>query len=226
MQFLMYPILTSRVDIYQLASQASWSLSTPACRCKYMLKLESFNSLIKKWGCIVHKHILSNIIRLQKRYSKTCLKRPLSKSPKIGWQDQLSLNAGQKYCRMLQGELSAILSTFIKLPFVNKIIVLSIFEWFLKTGFIVLHLGLDCGTWSAFNVQVNGTTTDITHLFYHAMIVHVLFYYVPFFQQDGPPKPRQTWSNSEDNDNIYNKKPIIKRRTVPIVPPSQDEEGE
>ena len=33
-------------------------------------------------------------------------------------EDQLSLNAGQKYCRMLQGEHSAILLTFIKLPFV------------------------------------------------------------------------------------------------------------
>ena len=42
-------------------------------------------------------------------YSKTCLKRPLSKRPKMGFQDQLSLNAGQKYCRMLQGEHSAIL---------------------------------------------------------------------------------------------------------------------
>ena len=41
--------------------------------------------------------------------------------------DQLSLNAGQKYCRMLQGEHSAILSTFIKLPFVIKIFVLSFF---------------------------------------------------------------------------------------------------
>ena len=30
-------------------------------------------------------------------YSKTCVKRPLSKRPKIGFQDQLSLNAGQKY---------------------------------------------------------------------------------------------------------------------------------
>ena len=33
------------------------------------------------------------------KYSKTCLKQPLSKRPKIGFQDQLSLNAGQKYCR-------------------------------------------------------------------------------------------------------------------------------
>ena len=33
-------------------------------------------------------------------YSKTCLKQPLSKRPKMGFQDQLLLNAGQKYCRM------------------------------------------------------------------------------------------------------------------------------
>ena len=55
----------------------------------------------------------------------------------IDFQDRLSLNAGQKYCRMLQGEHSAILSTFIKLPFVIKIFVLSIFEWPFKTGFTV-----------------------------------------------------------------------------------------
>ena len=45
--------------------------------------------------------------------------------------------AGQKYCRMLQGEHSAILLTFIKLPLVINIFVLSIFEWPLKTGFTV-----------------------------------------------------------------------------------------
>ena len=38
---------------------------------------------------------------------------------------------------MLQGEHSAILSTFIKLPFVIKISVLSIFEWPLYTGLTV-----------------------------------------------------------------------------------------
>ena len=53
-------------------------------------------------------------------YSKTCLKQPLKKED----QDLLSLNAGWKYCRMLQGEHSAILSTFIKLPFFIKIFVL------------------------------------------------------------------------------------------------------
>ena len=72
-------------------------------------------------------------------YSKTCLKRSLKKKTNIGFQGQLSLNAGQKYCRMLQGEHSAILSTFIELLFVSKIFVLSIFEWPLKTGFTVLH---------------------------------------------------------------------------------------
>ena len=40
----------------------------------------------------------------QKRlnYSKTCLKWPLKKETNIGFQERLSLNAGQKYCRMLQ----------------------------------------------------------------------------------------------------------------------------
>ena len=91
-------------------------------------------------------------------YSKICLKQPL-----IGFQDLLSLNAGQKYCRMLQVksivecskyrlmqvksiaecsplEHSAILLTFIQLPFVMKIFVLSIFGWSFKTGFTVCSL--------------------------------------------------------------------------------------
>ena len=38
---------------------------------------------------------------------------------------------------MLQGEHSAILSTFIKLPFSIKTFVLHIFEWLLQTGFTV-----------------------------------------------------------------------------------------
>ena len=59
------------------------------------------------------------------------------KRPKIGFQDQLLFNAGQKYCRMLQGMHSAILLAFIKQPFVTEVFVLSIFEWPLKTGFAV-----------------------------------------------------------------------------------------
>ena len=72
-------------------------------------------------------------------YSKTFVKWPLSKRPKIGFHNQLSLlNAGQKYCRMQQGEHSAILLTFIKLPFVIKIFVLSILKWPFYKGFTVI----------------------------------------------------------------------------------------
>ena len=63
----------------------------------------------------------------------------LSKDRKIGFQDRLSLNAGQKYCRMLQGEHSAILLTLIKLSFVILIFVLSIFECPFYTVFTVFH---------------------------------------------------------------------------------------
>ena len=70
---------------------------------------------------------------------------------KICFQDRLLLNAGQKYCRMLTREYSAILSTFIMLPFVILIFVLSVFEWSLKTGFTVHipsnSLGPDHARW-------------------------------------------------------------------------------
>ena len=58
-------------------------------------------------------------------YSKTCVKRP-----KIVFQDQLSLEVGQKYPRMLH-------LTLIELPFVIKIFVLSIFEWLFYTSLTV-----------------------------------------------------------------------------------------
>ena len=71
---------------------------------------------------------------------KPVLRGHSKRNPKIGFQYQLSLkNKGQKYCRMLQKEHSAIFfSTFIKLPFVFKTFVLSIFEWLLNTGFTLL----------------------------------------------------------------------------------------
>ena len=59
------------------------------------------------------------------------------KNAKNDFQDLLSLNAGQTYCRMFQKEHSAILSTFMKLPVVIKTFVLSIFEWPFFTGFTV-----------------------------------------------------------------------------------------
>ena len=51
---------------------------------------------------------------------KPVLSGQSKRRPSISFQDRLSLNAGQKYCRMLQGEHSAIRSTFIKLPLAIK----------------------------------------------------------------------------------------------------------
>ena len=76
------------------------------------------------WGQLYCMSLLSGS-PLKIGYSKTFVKQPLSKRQKIDFQDQLSLNASQKYCRMLQGEHSAILSTFIQLQFVIKIFGLS-----------------------------------------------------------------------------------------------------
>ena len=47
-------------------------------------------------------------------------------------------NAQRAFCN-IQGEHSAILLTFTKLPFVIKIFVLSIFEWPFYTGFTVFR---------------------------------------------------------------------------------------
>ena len=109
----------------------------------------AFNYILKRMIWHICIYIVYRIVKALKTYksfvfnrvrywvqnhfsSKTCVKQPLSKRPKIGFQDQLSLNAGQKYCRMLPrgGEHSAIFSTFIKLQINNMIFVLSIFEWF------------------------------------------------------------------------------------------------
>ena len=59
-------------------------------------------------------------------YSKPCLKRPLKKNQKLIFKTN--------YCLIqvkftAEGEHSAILSTFIKLLFVVKLFILSIFEW-------------------------------------------------------------------------------------------------
>ena len=85
----------------------------------------------QEYGCQHSVEIYWSSMPVLKLYSKTCVNQPLSKRPIIGFQDELSLNAGQKYCRML--------STFIKLPFVIKIFVLSVFEWQFYTGFTVLY---------------------------------------------------------------------------------------
>ena len=95
----------------------------------------NFQGLFKKY---LHIQVL---FKKMKTLTYSCTVKPVlsghSKTrPKIDFQDQLSLNAGQEYCRMLQGEHSAILSTLIKLSFVIKFC--FVFEWPLKTGLTVL----------------------------------------------------------------------------------------
>ena len=105
-----------------------------------MTALLKTHQIMKKIFSITFFFILSFLqakIQFKHLYSKSCLKRSLKKKAEIGFQDRLLLNAGQKYWRMLQ-EHSAILLTFIKLPFAINIFVLSILEWPPKTGFTVL----------------------------------------------------------------------------------------
>ena len=71
------------------------------------------------------------------------------KQPKIGFQDQLSLNAGQKVLQNAPREHSAILSTCIKLPSVFETFILTIFDQLLKTGFTQHH-----NHWVLIKVQV------------------------------------------------------------------------
>ena len=73
-------------------------------------------------------------------YSKSCVKRPLLKRPKIGSKTYYRLVQVKSIAECSKGEHSAILLTFIdlkKLPFVIKIFALSIFEWPFCTGFTV-----------------------------------------------------------------------------------------
>ena len=74
-------------------------------------------------------------------YSKTCVKRALSKRPKIGL--QLSLNAGLKVLQ--NAPRGAFCNTFDLHYATNcfiKIFVLSIFEWPFYTGFTIFDLRL------------------------------------------------------------------------------------
>ena len=73
----------------------------------------------------------------------------------FGFQDQLPLNAGQKYCRL---QNAPILSTFIKLPFVVKIFVLFFFEWPFYTGFTVVPNSQEL---AQFNYLLNPLCTNV-----------------------------------------------------------------
>ena len=69
--------------------------------------------------------------------SKTCLKRPLKKKTKIGFNIDYRLMQVKSIAECSKGEHSAKLSASIKLPFSIKTFVLSIFKWPIKTGFTV-----------------------------------------------------------------------------------------
>ena len=69
-------------------------------------------------------------------YSKTCVKQPLSKRLKLVFKTHYRLMRVNSIAEYSKGH-SAILSTFIKLPYVIKIFVLSISEWPFYTGFTV-----------------------------------------------------------------------------------------
>ena len=68
---------------------------------------------------------------------------------------------------MLKGEHSAILSTCIKLPFVIKIFIVSIFEWPFYTGFTVVFNFLYYPYWEIL----------------HAFLLSVEFFQNQFFQE-------------------------------------------
>ena len=133
----MFCLLKRTVSMRQFFWAPKTYVKTDGKKNIHNLMLKSFIYL-NLWVPILWIQCVTSLLRISK-YSKTCVKRPLSKRPKIGFQDQLSHIAGHKYCRMVQGEHSAILSTFIKLPFVIKIFVLSIFELPFYTGFTVLY---------------------------------------------------------------------------------------
>ena len=70
-------------------------------------------------------------------YSKTCVKRSLSKRPKMVSKTNYCLMQVKSIAECSKGEHSAILLAFIKLPFVIKSFILPIFECPFYTGFTV-----------------------------------------------------------------------------------------
>ena len=157
-------------------------------------------------------------------YSKTCVKRTLSKRPRIGFQDQLWLNAGQKkmqrsilqyfrpalsyhlssrslFCLFLRGHFTQVLlyvfcktisehiqwypsgafcNTFdlIKLPFVIKIYVLSIFEKpFYCMYFVKQYLNIWYEPWHQISNNVVGATSKASVFASRLNILWVLSYW-------------------------------------------------
>ena len=79
---------------HQHAAKALKSLSCLQIQnMDYDEDLDKIETLLS--NCVVAHLCLNSDFNIN---SKTCVKRPLSKRSKIGFQDQFSLNTGQKYC--------------------------------------------------------------------------------------------------------------------------------
>ena len=88
-------------------------------------------------------------------YGKTCVKHQ-SQRLKIGFQDPLSLNAGQKYCRMLQKEHSAILSNSLSYQLLRSLFCLFLSGCFTQVLlysriFFLINCGLFLSTKLSFD---------------------------------------------------------------------------
>ena len=71
----------------------------------YLMGLKSiyWRQIFAIHSAVVEKKIIARMeASYFKQYSKTCLRRPLKKETKVGFQYRLSLNAGQKYGSILQ----------------------------------------------------------------------------------------------------------------------------
>ena len=95
----------------------------------------------------------STVKKKKKKQKKTCVKWPLSKRPKIGFQYQFCLMQVKCIAECSKGSILLYfrpslsyhlsLRSLFCLLFVIKIFVLSIFEWPFYTGFTV-HVYLTC----------------------------------------------------------------------------------
>ena len=100
-------------------------------------RLAAGREALEEAGAKGHIGRMLGVFEVLKSTAKPVLRGHSKRRPKIGFQDRLLLNAGQKYCRMLRGEHSAMFLIFIKLQFAIKTFALSIYKWPLKTGFTV-----------------------------------------------------------------------------------------
>ena len=85
--------------------QSTNSTEMPSAQQTRQITVLDKSTALGKFDCNLYCWVNYAVVSLRP-YSKTCRKRPLSKRPNIlTIQDQLRLNAGQIYCRMLQGDL-------------------------------------------------------------------------------------------------------------------------